>query len=28
VLEVLAMDLQSIAGSIRHERLIEGSLRP
>ena len=28
VLEVLAMDLQYIAGSVRHERRIEGSLRP
>ena len=28
VLEVLAIDLQNIAGSVRHERQIEGSLRP
>jgi CBS domain-containing protein len=28
VLEVLAGELQNIAGSIRNERVIEGSLRP
>jgi len=28
VLEVLAGELQNIAGSIRNERAIEGSLRP
>ena len=28
ILEVLAGELQSVAGSVRNERLIEGSLRP